>query len=167
VWCPGQNKRIAPLSFLHGLIALTPEIDYNKTAMGLPPVTSVVFLITKFGKTWVSRRNIWDTSATPSGIKREWYVCMYKFFFFTEHGVSQDPCNYDVYAGSKPFSEIETKSLSKYIAGLSNLLAYVSFHSYGEILLLPYSDSSSPVDNYSDLVSKWIWVVMRLLCYFS
>jgi hypothetical protein len=25
----------------------------------------------------VSRRNIWDTSATPSGIKREWYVCMY------------------------------------------------------------------------------------------
>jgi hypothetical protein len=46
VWCPGQNKRIAPLSFLHGikgLIALTPEIDCNKTAMGLPPVTSGVF----------------------------------------------------------------------------------------------------------------------------
>jgi hypothetical protein len=28
-----------------GLIALTPEIDCNKTAMGLPPVTSAVFLI--------------------------------------------------------------------------------------------------------------------------
>jgi hypothetical protein len=27
------------------LIALTPEIDCNKTAMGLPPVTSAVFLI--------------------------------------------------------------------------------------------------------------------------
>jgi hypothetical protein len=26
-----------------GLIALTPEIDCNKTAMGLPPVTSAVF----------------------------------------------------------------------------------------------------------------------------
>jgi hypothetical protein len=25
----------------------------------------------------VSRRNISDTYATPSGIKREWYVCMY------------------------------------------------------------------------------------------
>jgi hypothetical protein len=36
VWCPGQNKRIAPL---------TPEIDCNKTVMGLPPVTSAVFLI--------------------------------------------------------------------------------------------------------------------------
>jgi hypothetical protein len=58
VWCPGQNKRIAPLSFLlkstvdvvkgdKGLIALTPEINYNKTAMGLPPVTSAVSLIAK------------------------------------------------------------------------------------------------------------------------
>jgi hypothetical protein len=28
-----------------GLIALTPEIDYDQAAMGLPPVTSVVFLI--------------------------------------------------------------------------------------------------------------------------
>jgi hypothetical protein len=51
VWCPGQNKRIAPLSFLHGcrkrrgLMALTPEIGCNKTAMGLPPVTPAVFLI--------------------------------------------------------------------------------------------------------------------------
>jgi hypothetical protein len=25
---------------------------------------------------WTSRRNIWDASATPSGIKRELYVCM-------------------------------------------------------------------------------------------
>jgi hypothetical protein len=30
-----------------GLIALTPVIDYDQTAMGLPPVTSVVFLIAK------------------------------------------------------------------------------------------------------------------------
>jgi hypothetical protein len=28
-----------------GLIALTPEIDCNNTAMGLPPVTSALFLI--------------------------------------------------------------------------------------------------------------------------
>jgi quinol-cytochrome oxidoreductase complex cytochrome b subunit len=27
---------------------------------------------------WVSRRNILDVSATPSGIMREWYVCMHK-----------------------------------------------------------------------------------------
>jgi hypothetical protein len=29
------------------LIALTPEIDCNKTAMGLSPVTSAAFLIVK------------------------------------------------------------------------------------------------------------------------
>jgi hypothetical protein len=34
--------------------------------------------LTHFGKTWLSRRNIGDTSATPLGIKREWYVCMYE-----------------------------------------------------------------------------------------
>jgi hypothetical protein len=28
-----------------GLIALTPEIDCNETAMGIPAVTSAVFLI--------------------------------------------------------------------------------------------------------------------------
>jgi hypothetical protein len=30
-----------------GLIALTPEIDCDQTAMGLPPFTSAVFLIAK------------------------------------------------------------------------------------------------------------------------
>jgi hypothetical protein len=28
-----------------GLIALTPELDCNESAMGLPPVTSAVFFI--------------------------------------------------------------------------------------------------------------------------
>jgi hypothetical protein len=31
-----------------GLIALTPDIDCNKTAMGLPPVSSAVFLIANY-----------------------------------------------------------------------------------------------------------------------
>jgi hypothetical protein len=31
------------------LIALTPEIAFKKTAMGLPPVTSSVFLIANYG----------------------------------------------------------------------------------------------------------------------
>jgi hypothetical protein len=49
---PGQNKRIAPLSFFHGcrtkgLTAITPEIDYDQTAMDLPPVAPAVFLIAK------------------------------------------------------------------------------------------------------------------------
>jgi hypothetical protein len=30
--------------------------------------------LNNFGKTWTSWKNIWDALATPSGIKREWYV---------------------------------------------------------------------------------------------
>jgi hypothetical protein len=48
-------------------------MDCDQTAMGLPPVTSAVFS-KLFGKIWVSRSNIWDVLATPSGIKREWHV---------------------------------------------------------------------------------------------
>lgn len=43
--------------------------------------------------------------------------------------------------------------MSRYIAGLEDLLAYIGFHSYGQYLLVPLSDSASHVDNYDDLVS--------------
>jgi hypothetical protein len=47
----GQTKRIAPLSFFHGctkgLQELIPGIDCDQTAMGLPLVTSAVFLTAK------------------------------------------------------------------------------------------------------------------------
>jgi hypothetical protein len=54
-WCPGQKKRIAPLSFVYGcrkrrlkeLIAFVLEIDCGLTAMGFPPISSAVFLIAK------------------------------------------------------------------------------------------------------------------------
>jgi hypothetical protein len=47
VSCPGQNKRIAPLSFFHrgkatkGLTSSPPEIECNQT-MGLPHVCSMM-----------------------------------------------------------------------------------------------------------------------------
>jgi hypothetical protein len=50
--CPGIDKRNAPLPFFHGyrkrrgLKAVPPEIDRDQTAMGLPPVKSVVFICT-------------------------------------------------------------------------------------------------------------------------
>jgi hypothetical protein len=58
------------------LITLTPEINYDQTAIGLPPVASAVFLIhNHYGKTWASRINICDVSAIPSGINgMEWGV---------------------------------------------------------------------------------------------
>lgn len=68
------------------------------------------------------------------------------------HSSSSDPCDYQVYAGSKPFSEIETRTLAEYISSIENLRGYIAFHSYAQTLLLPYSDSVDHVDNYDDLV---------------
>jgi hypothetical protein len=59
------------------ITTLSPEINYDPAAIDLPPVISAVFLRAYFGKMWASRKNISDASATPSGIKREWYVCMF------------------------------------------------------------------------------------------
>jgi hypothetical protein len=53
VWYPGQKNRMESLPFLQGChksegpTALTPEIDCDQTAMGLPAVMSAVFLLDK------------------------------------------------------------------------------------------------------------------------
>ncbi|XP_068629895.1 zinc carboxypeptidase-like [Battus philenor] len=69
-----------------------------------------------------------------------------------QHSATTNPCDYQTYAGSRPFSEIETRTLSSYIQSIDNLMVYVSFHSYAAMLLIPFSDSSEHVHNYEDLV---------------
>jgi hypothetical protein len=65
------------------IIAFTPEIDCDQTAMGLPPVCSISHSY-NFGETLASWRKFWGTSATLSGIKREWYVCMWLLCYFVD-----------------------------------------------------------------------------------
>jgi hypothetical protein len=65
MWCPRQNKRIAPLSYFHechnmrqatkGLTALTPEIDCDQTAIGLQSRLQYSWQLSNFGKTGVSK----------------------------------------------------------------------------------------------------------------
>jgi hypothetical protein len=69
-----HNSSIGYFKTTKGIIALTP--DCKKTAMGLPPVMFAVFLIANFGKTWVFGGISEIPLPTPSGIKREWYVCI-------------------------------------------------------------------------------------------
>ncbi|CAK1581590.1 unnamed protein product [Parnassius mnemosyne] len=68
-----------------------------------------------------------------------------------QYSSSNNPCD-NKYAGSQPFSEIETRTLSSYIKNISNLLAYISFHSSAAMLLVPYSDSTEHINNYDDLI---------------
>uniref|UniRef100_A0A336LAC3 CSON002500 protein n=1 Tax=Culicoides sonorensis TaxID=179676 RepID=A0A336LAC3_CULSO len=67
-------------------------------------------------------------------------------------GASQDPCN-DYYAGSAPFSEPESKALSKFLMEHhKKIKIYVSLHSYGQLIAYPPSPSFAYVhERYDDL----------------
>ncbi|XP_014212980.1 zinc carboxypeptidase-like [Copidosoma floridanum] len=66
-------------------------------------------------------------------------------------GASQISCMPN-YAGRRPFSEIETKSLSDYMRYIRrDLFAYVSFHSFSQLLLFPYGHTTAHLENYDEL----------------
>lgn len=79
-------------------------------------------------------------------------------FQFGGEGTSSSPCS-DTFKGSSALSEKETKAVADFISGLQgsgvNLLAYISFHSYGQLWLLPwgYTAGAYPSD-YSQQVKN-------------
>nr|CAD7596067.1 unnamed protein product [Timema genevievae] len=72
-------------------------------------------------------------------------------FHWGEVGTSPDPCS-RMYAGPEPLSEVEIRGLSQYITSVAERLdVYISFHSYGQLLMFPYGFTDDPVDNYDVL----------------
>ncbi|XP_067211704.1 zinc carboxypeptidase [Linepithema humile] len=68
-------------------------------------------------------------------------------------GASSNPCD-ETYAGSAPFSDIETKSLSEYIKSISDkFYAYISFHSYSQLLMFPYGHTREHLENHDELLA--------------
>ncbi|XP_059616969.1 zinc carboxypeptidase-like [Phlebotomus argentipes] len=66
-------------------------------------------------------------------------------------GASNDICS-ETFAGPEPFSEPETKQLADFVLEhLQNIKVYLSFHSYSQLLLYPWSYTQDPADNYDDL----------------
>ncbi|EDW63368.1 zinc carboxypeptidase A 1 [Drosophila virilis] len=93
---------------------------------------------------------MWRKTRTPYGScfgadpNRNWG------FHWNEVGASSDPCS-DTYAGPSAFSEIETFSLSNYIASIKDKIQlYVSFHAYSQYLLYPYGHTGDLPDNVKD-----------------
>jgi hypothetical protein len=73
---------------------------------------------------------------------------------FSAGGTHPNPCT-EIYPGNAPFSEIETKSMSEYIKSISDkFYAYISFHSYSQLLLFPYGHTKEHLENYDDLVRE-------------
>lgn len=77
---------------------------------------------------------------------------LYIFVVVEDGGASSSPCA-ETYAGSEPFSCPETRSLSQYITSISDkFYAYISFHSYSQLLMFPYGHTTAHLENYDDLV---------------
>lgn len=70
-------------------------------------------------------------------------------------GASSNPCS-ETYAGSAPFSDIETKSMSEYITSIADkFYAYISLHSYSQLLMFPYGHTTDHLENYDELVRNF------------
>jgi carboxypeptidase T len=53
------------------------------------------------------------------------------------YGSSPDPWS-DLYHGTAPFSEPETRAVRDFVVARPNITAAISFHTYGELILYPY-----------------------------
>lgn len=72
-------------------------------------------------------------------------------FQFGGEGTSSNPCS-NTFKGPKPLSEKETETLANFMQEVQNnsdyeITAYISFHSYGQLWLLPWGYTSGA---YSD-----------------
>lgn len=73
--------------------------------------------------------------------------------FFPELGASDRPCA-STYCGSAPESEKESKALADFIReNLSTIKAYLTVHSYSQLLVFPYSYTYKLAKDYNELVS--------------
>lgn len=69
-------------------------------------------------------------------------------------GASSIPCS-DIYAGPRPYSEPSTLAMANFvsrIADTEDLFAYISLHSFSQMILLPYGYTAAHLDNYYPMV---------------
>ncbi|RZC37059.1 Peptidase M14 and/or Propep M14 domain containing protein [Asbolus verrucosus] len=102
------------------------------------------------------RDRLWRKTRVPYGdcvgvdANRNWG------YHFNEGGTSDDPCS-SMYCGPEAFSEPSMKSLSEYISTIGdNLEGYISFHSYSQVLLIPYGYTTEHLDNFDELINAWL-----------
>ncbi|XP_018337843.1 PREDICTED: uncharacterized protein LOC108745920 [Trachymyrmex septentrionalis] len=110
----------------------------------------------KMDRLWRKNRKPQNLFCIGTDLNRNWN---YKW---NTTGVSKNPC-FNSYPGSKPFSEIETKSMSKYIQSISNkFYAYISFHSFKQLLMFPYGHTKIHLDNYDELYAIGLKAIAAL-----
>ncbi|XP_028252981.1 carboxypeptidase O-like [Parambassis ranga] len=67
-------------------------------------------------------------------------------------GVSDDCCS-NIYCGTKASSEPETRAVTDFIRNLKDeFLCFLTIHSYGQLLLIPYGHPNIMAPNYNELM---------------
>ena len=96
-------------------------------------------------RTWRKTRSPQANGCFGTDPNRNWD------FHWNEIGASSNPC-VETFAGPSPFSDIETFSLSQYIASLKGKInLYISFHSFSQLILYPYGAIGDLPQNNKDL----------------
>jgi len=74
-------------------------------------------------------------------------------FFWMAAGASNNPCS-DTYAGPSAWSEPETAAIRDfYMPIASRVRMFLSMHSFGQYLLMPYGHQTTPSSNHANLTS--------------
>lgn len=69
----------------------------------------------------------------------------------TDAGASGNPCT-ETYHGPYPNSEPEVKSIVDFVKSHGNIKAFISIHSYSQLLLYPYGYTETPAPDQQELV---------------
>ncbi|XP_055464210.1 carboxypeptidase A1 [Psammomys obesus] len=69
---------------------------------------------------------------------------------FGKAGASSNPCS-DTYRGKFPNSEAEVKAIVDFVTSHGNIKAFISIHSYSQLLLYPYGYTSEPAPDKEEL----------------
>lgn len=69
----------------------------------------------------------------------------------SETGASSNPCT-ETYHGKFANSESEVKSIVDFVKSHGNFKAYISIHSYSQLLLYPYGYTKDPAADDAELV---------------
>jgi murein tripeptide amidase MpaA len=91
-----------------------------------------------------TRSNISSTSCLGADPNRNFG------FHWLEGGSSTNPCS-ETHAGARAFSEVESLALSQFLSSIqSRLVFYLSVHSYGHYILIPYGHTNVKIPEYDE-----------------
>ncbi|RZF35078.1 hypothetical protein LSTR_LSTR009670 [Laodelphax striatellus] len=99
----------------------------------------------RFSKFWRKNRRVINNHCLGVDLNRNW-------IYQPEHSdVHEEKCR-DIYPGPFPFSEPETQALKTFLEqNKNNMKAFLTFHTFGEMIMIPYGYKSALPEDYDDL----------------